>query len=77
LLPRSHNGPDVEKTLIWIYKSYNSSKGSRRLYEHFAIQGGVEAAKYGMPRIAESKYLKLSFETLEENNPLETSATRT
>jgi hypothetical protein len=75
LLPRSHNGPDVEKNLVWICKSCNSSKGSRRLYEHFAIQGGVEAAKYDVPRIAEGKYLKLAFETLEEKNLLETSAT--
>lgn len=75
LLPRSHNGPDVEKNLVWICKSCNSSKGSRRLYEHFALQAGVEAAKYGVPRIAEGKYLKLAFETLEEKGLLETSVT--
>ena len=75
LLPRSHNGPDVEKNLVWICKSCNSSKGSRSLYEYFAIQAGVEAAKYGVPRIAEGKYLKLAFETLEEKGLLETSVT--
>ena len=74
LLPRSHRGPDVEKNLVWICKSCNSSKGSRRLYEYFAIQAGVEAAKYNVPRIAEGKYLKFAFETLKENNLLETSA---
>jgi hypothetical protein len=71
LLPRSHNGPDTEKNLIWICKSCNSKKGARRLYEHFAIQAGIEAAKYDVPRIAEGKYLKFAFETLKENNLLE------
>ncbi len=74
LLPRSYNGPDTEKNLVWICKSCNSKKGARRLYEYFAIQAGVEAAKYDVPRIAEGKYLKFAFETLKENNLLETTA---
>jgi hypothetical protein len=71
LLPRSYNGPDVEKNLVWICKGCNSSKGARRLYEYFAIRAGVEAAKYDVPRIAEGKYLKFAFETLKEKNLLE------
>jgi len=74
LLPRSFNGPDVEKNLVWICKSCNSSKGARRLYEYFAIKAGVEAAKYDVPRIAEGKYLKFAFETLKEKDLLEIDA---
>jgi len=74
LLPQKYNGSNVEKNLVWICKSCNSQKGARRLYEHFAIQAGVEAAKYEVPRIAEGKYLKFAFEALKENNLLETSA---
>jgi len=71
LLPRSFNGPDTEKNVIWICKTCNSSKRSRRLYEYFAIEAGVEAAKYDVPRIAEGKYLKFAYETLKENGFLE------
>ena len=74
LLPQKYNGPNTEKNLVWICKSCNSSKGSRRLYEYFALQAGVEAAKYGVPRIAEGKYLKFAYESLKENNLLETTA---
>ncbi len=74
LLPRHFNGPDVEKNVIWLCKSCNSSKGARRLYEYFAIQAGVEAAKYNVPRIAEGKYLKFAFETLKEKQLLDTNA---
>jgi len=73
LLPQSHNGPDTEKNIVWICKSCNSSKGSKRLYEYWAIQAGVEAAKYDVPRIAEGKYLKFAYETMKENSLLETS----
>jgi hypothetical protein len=74
LLPQKFNGPDVEKNLVWICKSCNSSKGARRLYEYFAMQAGVEAAKYDVPRIAEGKYLKFAYETLKEHRLLETNA---
>jgi hypothetical protein len=37
------------------------------------MQAGVEAAKYGVPRIAEGKYLKFAYETLQENNLLKTT----
>ena len=71
LLPQCFNGPDTEKNVVWICKSCDSSKGSRRLYEYWAIKAGVEAAKYDVPRIAEGKYLKFAFETLKENGFLE------
>ena len=74
LLPQKYKGPNIERNLVWICRSCNSQKGARRLYEHFAIQAGVEAAKYDVPRIAEGKYLKFAYETLKENNLLETSA---
>jgi hypothetical protein len=76
LLPRHFNGPNTEKNLVWICKSCNSKKGAKRLYEYFALQAGVEAAKYEVPRIAEGKYLKLAYETLKEKNLLQTSATQ-
>jgi hypothetical protein len=76
LLPQKFNGPNVERNLVWICKSCNSQKGARRLYEYFAIQAGIEAAKYEVPRIAEGKYLKFAYEALKENNLLETSATQ-
>jgi hypothetical protein len=72
LLPQKFNGPNVEKNLVWVCRSCNSKKGARRLYEHFALEAGVEAAKYEVPRIAEGKYLKLAFETLKEHDLLET-----
>jgi len=74
MLPQKYHGPNVEKNLVWICKSCNSQKGARRLYEYFATEAGVEAAKYEVPRIAEGKYLKFAYETLKENCLLETSA---
>jgi hypothetical protein len=71
LLPRKFNGPNNERNVVWVCKSCNSKKGARRLYEYFAIEAGVEAAKYDVPRIAEGKYLKFAFETLKESNLLD------
>ncbi len=73
LLPQKYHGPNVEKNLVWICKSCNSSKGARRLYEYFALDAGVEAAKYDVPRIAEGKYLKFAYETLKEKSLLATT----
>jgi hypothetical protein len=75
LLPRKYHGPDTEKNVIWICKSCNSSKGAKRLYEYFAVQAGVEAAKYEVPRIAEGKYLKFAYETFKEKGYLKISQT--
>jgi Zn finger protein HypA/HybF involved in hydrogenase expression len=74
LLPQKYNGPNVEKNLVWVCKNCGSKKGARRLYEYFALQTGVEAAKYDVPIIAEGKYLKFAYETLKENKLLETRA---
>ncbi len=73
LLPLKFNGPNTERNLVWICKSCNSKKGARRLYEYFALDAGVEAAKYDVPRIAEGKYLKLAYETLKEKSLLATT----
>jgi len=56
-----------------VCKECNSSKGSRGVYELWAIRKGFEAAKYKVPRIAEGKYLKFVYETLKERGMLELS----
>jgi len=70
LFPRSLNGPDDEKNIIWVCSKCNSSKGSKRLYELWTIKEGLKGAKYDVPRIAEGKYLKFLYETLEERGML-------
>lgn len=70
LFPRSLGGPDVEKNTIWICKECNSVKASKRLYEWITIKGGLKAAKYEIPRIAEGKYLKFVYEILDRNDLL-------
>ncbi len=70
LLPRSHNGPNDEKNVVWVCKSCNSKKGTKRLYEYYAASGGLNAAKYNVPRIAEGKYLKFAYEVLSANGML-------
>jgi hypothetical protein len=71
LLPRLFNGPDDEKNVVWVCKSCNSSKGSKRLYEYWAARMGLEGAKYNVPRIAEGKYLKFVYEILEKEKLLD------
>jgi hypothetical protein len=71
MLPRHFNGPDTEKNLVWICKSCNSKKGSKRLYEFYVQTGGLDAAKYKVPRIAEGKYLKFAHEILYANNMID------
>lgn len=73
LLPRSLNGPNDEKNIIWVCSKCNSSKGSRRVYELWTIKSGLEGAKYKVPRIAEGKYLKFIYENLKQNGMLEFS----
>jgi hypothetical protein len=60
----------VEKNVVWICKSCNSKKGAKRLYEYYVTVGGLEAGKYGVPRIAEGKYLKFAYEALSANSML-------
>lgn len=71
LFPRSLNGPQDEKNAAWVCPSCNASKGAQRLYEYWARRGGMRAAKYEVPRIAEGKYLKLLFDVLEEADLLD------
>ena len=71
LLPRHFNGPDNERNVVWVCKSCNSSKGAKRLYEYYVVNGGLNAAKYGVPRIAEGKYLKFAHEVFGANGMLE------
>jgi len=71
LFPRSLNGPNDEKNVIWVCSQCNSSKGAKRLYELWTIKNGLKSAKYEVPRIAEGKYLKFLFEIFQENNILE------
>ena len=62
LFPRARNGPEDEKNAAWVCRSCNASKGARRLYEFYATsKGGLKAAKYDIPRLAEGKYLKLLY----------------
>jgi len=71
LLPLSRGGEDREENCVWVCKSCNSSKGSKRLYEWMADKDGLEAAKYETPRIAEGKYLKLLHKMHEERGTLD------
>jgi hypothetical protein len=75
LLPRHFNGPDNEKNVVWVCKSCNSKKGAKRLYEYFVATGGLDKGKYGVPRIAEGKYLKFAHEVLNANGLLEMKIT--
>ncbi len=62
LIPQSIHGPDDEKNAAWVCRSCNASKGARRLYEFYTTsKGGLQAAKYDVPRLAEGKYLKLLY----------------
>lgn len=71
LLPRKLNGPNNERNVVWVCKSCNSKKGAKRLYEFYVHTGGLNEAKYMVPRIAEGKYLKFAYETLEANKMLQ------
>ncbi len=71
MLPRHFNGPDTERNIVWTCKSCNSKKGSKRLYEYHVQKGGLNEAKYKVPRIAEGKYLKFAHEILCANNMLD------
>jgi hypothetical protein len=75
LLPRSFNGPDNEKNVVWICKQCNSAKGSKRLYEYWVRKFGLKEGKNVVPRIAEGKYLKFTYEILEEKNLLDMDVT--
>jgi hypothetical protein len=76
LFPRHYGGPDEEKNITWICRKCNSSKGSKRPYEYWTTQSGLEAAKYEMPRLVEGKYLKFLYETLSKAGYLDFSIER-
>jgi len=65
ILPVSKGGPDSPDNAIWVCQHCNSSKGDRRLYEWFGLD-----QRYGIPRIAEGKYLKLLYSLHEDMNTL-------
>lgn len=65
ILPRSRNGPDSPDNAVWVFKSCNSSKGNRRLYEWYELDRRDE-----VPRIAEGKYLKLLYALHEQMGTL-------
>jgi hypothetical protein len=71
LLPRHFHGPDNEKNVVWVCKNCNSKKGAKRLYEYFVFKGGLDEAKYRVPRIAEGKYLKFAHEAIAAHRMLE------
>jgi len=71
MFPQSLNGPQDEKNAVWACPSCNASKGGKRLYEYWARRGGLRAAKYEVPRIAEGKYLKLLYDVLEQADLLD------
>ena len=74
LFPRSRGGPQDEKNAAWVCAPCNAAKGARRLYEHWAATGGMKAAKYDVPRLAEGKYLKLLHDLFEGAGVLEVDA---
>ena len=71
LFPRALGGPNEEKNVVWVCARCNSSKGVKRVYEWWTRRGGLRAAKYDVPRIAEGKYLKLLYEVFEKKGFLD------
>ncbi len=58
--------PDV-RNAAWVCRSCNASKGARRLHEFYTTsKGGLQAANYDVPRLAEGKYLKLLYGLFED-----------
>lgn len=76
LFPRALHGPQDEKNAVWACTSCNASKGSRRLYEYWTAGHGLQEAKYGVPRIAEGKYLKLLHDVLGRSRLLDVDEAR-
>jgi hypothetical protein len=75
LMPRAFHGPQDEKNAAWVCRSCNASKGARRLYEYYTLsKGGLKAAKYDVPRLAEGKYLKLLYGLFEDAGLLDVTA---
>jgi len=66
ILPRCRGGEDITDNLVWVCKSCNSSKGSKRLYEWKGLKHKDEHH-----RIAEGKYLKYLYNLHEKRGTLE------
>ncbi|MCK5291223.1 MAG: hypothetical protein KAR39_04295 [Thermoplasmata archaeon] len=73
LLPQSLKGLRDEKNVVWVCQKCNSAKGARRPREWYTITQGLCGAKYGVPRIAEGKYLKLVYRIVREKGLLNLS----
>jgi hypothetical protein len=69
ILPRSRGGEDNPDNVVWVCRSCNSEKGSKRLYEWKGLEN-----KDKHHRIAEGKYLKYLFARHEDNSTLECSS---
>lgn len=67
ILPLSRGGPDAVDNAVWVCGSCNYSKGDEGLYEWYGLED-----HYGVPRIAEGKYLKLLHRLHEERGTLDT-----
>ncbi len=65
LIPTTFHGPEDKRNSTCACGSCRTSKGKRRVYEYWASQGGLDAAKYDVPRIAECKYLALLHDLFE------------
>lgn len=68
ILPLSRGGPNATDNAIFVCKSCNSSKGSKRLYEWYGY-----AKKDEISGIAEGKYLKLIFHLHDKLGTLDTN----
>jgi hypothetical protein len=66
-------GRTLKKTSCGFAKATIPPKAQEDCMNTSLSRPGVEAAKYNVPRIAEGKYLKFAYETLKENNLLETA----
>ena len=65
IIPLSRGGPDHSDNAVWVCGKCNSAKGDKRLYEFYGLDN-----RYGVPRIAEGKYLKLLYDELERRRLL-------
>ncbi len=75
LFPKSLHGPKDGKNSVWVCGGCRTMKGDKRLYEYWVSKGGLAAAKYNVPHIAEGKYLSLLHDTFDATGVLDLDAT--
>ncbi len=75
LFPRTLHGPKDGKNSVWVCGACRESKGARRLYEYWVSLGGLDAAKYNVPHVAEGKYLSMLHDTFEGAGVLDLDVT--